>query len=112
MKKIVQGLMMVGGIMTLAGAAFYITGWFLSPYIYIIGAGLFAIAQINTPYQGTNKIIKRLRLQQTLGALMLIMSGIFMFTTHGNEWIACLCIAAVLELYTSFRIPQEEAKEQ
>ena len=37
MKKIVQGLMMVGGIMTLAGAAFYITGWFLSPYIYIIG---------------------------------------------------------------------------
>ena len=112
MKKIVQGLMMVGGIMTLAGAAFYITGWFLSPYIYIIGAGLFAITQINTPYQGTNKIIKRLRLQQILGALMLIMSGIFMFTTHGNEWIACLCIAAVLELYTSFRIPQEEAKEQ
>ena len=41
-------LMMVGGIMTLVGAAFYITGWFLSPYIYIIGAGLFAIAQINT----------------------------------------------------------------
>ena len=36
MKKIVQGLMMAGGIMTLAGAAFYITAWFLSPYIYII----------------------------------------------------------------------------
>ena len=35
-----------------------------------------------------------------------------MFTTRGNEWIACLTIAAVLELYTAFRIPQEEAKEE
>ena len=30
-----------------------------------------------------------------------------MFTTRGNEWIACLTIAAVLELYTAFRIPPE-----
>lgn len=33
-----------------------------------------------------------------------------MFTTRGNEWIACLTIAAILELYTAFRIPQEEEK--
>ena len=39
-----------------------------------------------------------------------ILNGAFMFTTHGNEWIACLTIAAILELYTAFRIPQEEAK--
>jgi len=35
-----------------------------------------------------------------------------MFTTRGNEWIACLTIAAILELYTAFRIPQEEEKEK
>ena len=35
-----------------------------------------------------------------------------MFFTHGNEWIVSLTIAAILELYTSVRIPQEEAKEQ
>ena len=34
------------------------------------------------------------------------------FTTRGNEWIACLTIAAILELYTAFRIPQEEEKER
>ena len=46
------------------------------------------------------------------GALALILTGAFMFTTRGNEWIACLTIAAILELYTAFRIPQEEEKEK
>lgn len=34
-----------------------------------------------------------------------------MFTMNRNEWIVCLSIAAVLELYTAFRIPQELDKE-
>lgn len=34
-----------------------------------------------------------------------------MFTMKRNEWIVCLSIAAVLELYTAFRIPQELEKE-
>ena len=29
-----------------------------------------------------------------------------------NEWVVCLTIAAVLEMYTVFRIPQEEEKEK
>ena len=53
-----------------------------------------------------------LRVQQIFGALALILTGAFMFTTRGNEWIACLTIAAILELYTAFRIPQEEEKER
>jgi hypothetical protein len=35
-----------------------------------------------------------------------------MFTTHNNEWIASLTIAAILEIYTAFRISQEEKKEK
>jgi hypothetical protein len=35
-----------------------------------------------------------------------------MFTLpHGNEWMLNLTIAAVIELYTAFRIPQEEGKK-
>ncbi|KAA6316673.1 hypothetical protein EZS27_033051, partial [termite gut metagenome] len=37
-------------------------------------------------------------------------AGVFMFVTQGNEWIACLTVAAVLELYTAYRIPQEDRK--
>ena len=95
MKQLVPALFAVGAIMALTGAAVYIT-----------------LAQVNTPVKGKSKILKRLRIQQIFGALALILTGAFMFTTRGNEWIACLTIAAVLELYTAFRIPQEEAKEE
>ena len=97
MKQLVPALFAVGAIMALTGAAVYITGWNYAPYIYTIGAGFIALAQVNTPVKGKSKILKRLRIQQIYGALALILTGAFMFTTHGNEWIACLTIAAVLE---------------
>jgi len=110
MKQLVPALFVVGAIMALTGAAVFITGWIYAPYIYTIG--LFALAQVNTPVKGKGKTLKRLRVQQIFGALALVLTGAFMFTTRGNEWIACLTIAAILELYTAFRIPQEEEKEK
>ena len=83
----------------------------LSPYIYTIGATMVALAQINSPSKCKSPIVKRLRRQQIFGALLLVLTGAFMLFTRGNEWIVSLTIAAILELYTSVRIPQEEAKE-
>lgn len=111
MKQLIPALYVVGGVMTLVGAAVYITGWELSPYVYTIGATLFALAQINSPSSSRNPNVKRLRRQQIFGALILVLTGAFMLFTHGNEWIVSLTIAAILELYTSVRIPQEEAKK-
>lgn len=112
MKQLIPALFIVGAVMVLIGAAVKITEWAWAPYIYTIGAGCVAFAQLNSPVKGTktNKTLHRLRLQQLFGAVALILAGAFMFTMHGNEWIACLTIAAVLQLYTAFRIPQEEAK--
>ena len=62
-------------------------------------------------YKGKNIIIRRLRRQQLLGAMLLVLTGVIMLLWKRNEWIVCLTVAAVLELYTAFRIPQEEAKE-
>ena len=112
MKQFIPALFVIGAALLLAGAAIYITGWPFAPLIYIIGACLFALAQFNSPIKGKSKTLKRLRIQQIFGSVALILAGIFMFTTRGNEWMACLSIAAVLELYTAFRIPAEEAKEQ
>ncbi|NDV66936.1 hypothetical protein [Bacteroides sp. 224] len=111
MKKIIPALYAVGAVMILTGAITFITKWPFAPYIYTIGATLFALAQINTPYEGANKNVKRLRRQQILGALFLVAAGAFMFFTNKNEWIVVLTIGAVIELYTSFRIPQEEQKD-
>lgn len=110
MKKLIPALFIVGAVLLLAGAAVYITGWPYSPHVYTIGATLVALAQLNMPPQGNSLALKRLRRQQLTGAALLIGTGGLMFYTHGNEWIVSLTIAALLELYTAWRIPQEEEK--
>jgi len=104
MKSLIPALFTVGALMVLFGAAVYITGWEPAPYVYTIGATMVALAQINSPSKSNRANVKRLRRQQIFGALLLVL-------TYGNEWIVCLTVAAILELYTAIRIPQEEAKE-
>lgn len=106
------GIFVAGACLLLTGAASYITGWALSPYIYAIGAVLVAAIQFVSGYQGNNFTIKRLRRQQIFAAVLLLLTALFMFTTHGNEWIVSLTVAAVLELYSSLRISHEEEKER
>ena len=112
MKKNYTYLMMAGAILLLLGAMLQITRWELSPVIYTIGAVLFAYVQVMDGYQGQNLIIRRFRRQQILGAVLLVFTGVLMFVMKRNEWIVCLTIAAILELYTAFRIPAEMEKEK
>ena len=81
MKQLVPALFAVGALMALVGAAVFITGWIYAPYIYTIGAGFVALAQINTPVKGKSKTLKRLRIQQIFGAVALVLTGAFMFST-------------------------------
>lgn len=111
-KKLLGYMAAVGAVLILIGAGSYITSWLLSPYLYTVGAVLFAIAQLMSRYEGNNLVIRRLRRQQIFGALLLLVTSVCMFTLHRNEWIVCLTIAAILELYTAFRIPAEMEKEK
>ena len=65
-----------------------------------------------TRYEGKNLIVRRLRRQQILGAVLLVFAGVLMFVPKHNEWVLCLTVAAILELYTAFRIPSELEKEK
>ena len=69
MKQLVPAFFAVGAIMALTGAAVFITGWIYAPYIYTIGAGFIALAQVNTPVKGKSKTLKRLRIQQILSLI-------------------------------------------
>ena len=112
MSKIYQIVQGVGAVLLLVGAMLQITRWELSPVIYTIGAVLFAYVQVMTGYDGKNLVIRRLRRQQILGAVLLVFAGVLMFVTRHNEWVLCLSAAAVLQLYTAFRIPSELEKEK
>ena len=112
MNKAYQLIQVVGAVLLLVGAMLHITRWELSPYLYTIGAVLFAYVQVMSRYEGKNLIIRRLRRQQILASVLFVFTGVLMFVTKHNEWIVCLTIAAVLELYTAFRIPSELEKEK
>ena len=102
----------VGALLTLVGALLQITQWSFSPYIYLVGSILFGYVQVMNGYEGKNLIIRRLRKQQIIGATLLVVAGVLMLTMHQNEWILCMTIASILQLYTAFRIPQELEKEK
>lgn len=111
MKKGFVYIQMTGAVLLLVGAMLQITRWELAPIIYILGAVLFAWMQVADSYNGKNLIVRRLRRQQIIGAMLLVFTGVLMYTSKHNEWIVCLTIAAVLELYTAYRIPSELEKE-
>ncbi len=109
----------LGAVLLLIGAATYITGWAPAFYLYAVGAVLFASMQMLAGYDGRNVVLLRLRRQQIIGALLLLVAGVAMSMqtfdygfARRNEWVMCLTIACVLELYTAFRIPSEWEKEQ
>jgi hypothetical protein len=105
--KIVGRLTMLGAIMLLAGAMLKMSFSNEASYIYTAGAVLFAIMQFIGRIRGGNLALRRLVTMQMMGAAALIVAGILMFTHQRNEWIVAMTIGAMLELYTSFRIPRE-----
>ena len=105
-------MQMVGAVLLLIGAMLQITRWEISPIIYTLGAVLFAYVQVMSRYDGNNLVVRRLRRQQIIGAVLLVFAGVLMFVTRHNEWVLCLSAAAVLQLYTAFRIPSEMEKEK
>lgn len=126
--RLIESFTTVGGVLLLFGAAVFITGWDYAPFIYLAGSLMFASGQFADRYTGDDKIIKRLRFQQILGACFLLLTAALMFAdgihsmlltdntmspglrsfllglTRKNNWIVTLSIGAVFELYSSFRL--------
>lgn len=111
--------MKVGGILLIVGAAMYMLRPLAAFIIFALGVVAFGSMQALQTYDGPNFIVRRLRRQQLLGALALVLCAccMCMQTFHRgfairNEWVVCLAIGAILELWTAFRIPHELEKEK
>ena len=126
--RLIESFTTVGGILLIAGAAVDITRWDYAPYFYLAGSLMFASGQFADRYTGTDRIVKRLRRQQVLGAVFLLLTAALMFSvplhnrlladmnmggkfrsflleiTRKNNWIVTLTIGAVFELYSAFRL--------
>jgi cell division protein FtsW (lipid II flippase) len=113
-----NGLLMTGGVLVIAGAATFML-WPIAAFVlFTVGAILFSAMQLQQQYEGRNFALRRLRRQQLLGCVALLVTACCMAMqafrfgfTRRNEWVVCLAVACVLLLYTAFRIPAELKKE-
>lgn len=107
-----------GAILMVAGATLFLWKPLIATVLYTVGAVVFCPLQMLQRYDGKNFIIRRLRRQQLLGLIaflcgaccMIMQVGRFGFARR-NEWVVCVTIGCIIELYTAFRIPAELKKE-
>ena len=107
MKKIRTILFAVSACLVLAGAVLYLTQWQVAPYLFAVGSAGIAVNYLTTPVGELDFRCRRLhRFNVMAGFLMVVASG---FQFNGlKEWVICLLIAAILQLYTAFVSPEKE----
>ncbi len=106
-----------GAILMLIGAAAFIVRPAISLFVYGIGTLMFTLMQVRAEYLGRDITLLRLRRQQLLACCCFVLTLVMMSMQlhewgpcRRREWVIALTVGCVLELYTSFRIPQELKK--
>ena len=91
----------VAGLLVLAGAIL-----FLAPYLFAVGAAGIAVCYLTLPVKDLDFRRRRLHRFNVFAGLLMIVSSGFMFNNR-TEWILCLSVAAILQVYTAFVTPKE-----
>lgn len=130
-------LFLAGSILMVAGAAAFVLMWHreVACWVFLAGAVLFAVIQSMQLYEGGNATIRRLKNIQNVANLFFVLAGILMvdtchhfllplFRSGGsdgyytyieyvyNKWVVLLLVAAILEVYATFRISSEMGREK
>ena len=126
LSKLQNAVFALGALIMLAGAAMGMFFRGVAPYVFAVGALMFVSMQVQQRYEGDNFTIQRLRRIMLISDVLLILTAALMFADYGNpfgldqltyvnyihnNWVVVLLLAAVLQLYTVFRIDSELRKE-
>ena len=116
-----------GAILMVVGAAIWMIYKSVAPWLLAIGALAFVAMQVQQRYEGDNFTIQRLRRIMLMSDILLILTAALMFADDGNpfgldhltwlnyihnNWMVLLLLAAVIQLYTVFRIDAELKKDK
>ena len=91
----------IAGLLILAGAILFLTKWFLAPYLFAVGATGMAVCHLTLSTKDMEFRERRLHRFNVIASVLMICASGLMFKDM-KEWIICLTIAAVLQLYSSF----------
>ena len=96
----------ISGLLVIAGAVLYLTHWTIVPYIYAVGVAGVALSYLTIPIKHLSLRVRRLHNLNVIAGLLMIVSSGFMFNNR-SEWIICLTIATILQIYSAFASPKE-----
>lgn len=125
--KVQTIIFVVGGLLMVAGAFMALFRMAEAVWVFAPGVVMFVCMQMLQRYDGENINIRRLRRIVLLSDVLLLLSALLMYASNGNplkldwmtyvqyignNWVVALLIAALLQLFTSFRIGKELEKEK
>lgn len=94
------------GILVIAGAVLQFSHWIYAPYLFALGTAGIAIVYLTTPYRELDFRRRRLHRFNVFAGILMIVASALMFRNR-TEWVLCLSIAALLQLYTAFVSPKK-----
>lgn len=109
--KVKDYIFYISAVLLLASAMLFGSGWVFIPYVYAVASAGIAVVYMTSPYQGSEVRLKRLHGYLVFSGLLLVASSYFMFKGR-KEWIICLLISAVFQLYVSIIKGKTEKKKK
>jgi hypothetical protein len=100
-------LFIFSGILVLVGASLYLSRWGYAPYLFSTGAAGITVYYLTIPYKTSDYRMRRLQRMNLLAGIAMIIASVFMFK-HQMAWVACLLVSAILQLYSSFVMKDNE----
>jgi len=105
----------IGYLLLIAGAVLHIINNEFSVYIFGAGVAINLIFRLLMLPRQLDKRIRRLNNQQLIVAVLLVITCYLMWietekTAYKSYWVITLIISAVIDLWLSFRYPNEEEK--
>ena len=118
-------LFITGAVLMVIGAGTSLLRWDAAPWLFAAGALAYTTMQMQQTYEGRNFTVRRLRRIMAFSDFLLLLTAVLMFISRWpqlggldwltyvnyvhNNWVITLLIAAILQLYTTYRIDNELA---
>ena len=116
-------LFIAGAVLLVVGAAASLLRWDAAPWLFAVGALAYTSMQMQQSYEGRSFTVRRLRRIMLFSDFLLLLTAVLMFISRWpqlggldwltyvnyvhNNWVVTLLIAALLQLYTTYRIDRE-----
>lgn len=128
LSKLQSAVFAAGAVLMAAGAAASLLRWAGAPWVFAAGAVAFTSMQMLQSYEGRNFTIRRLRRIVLVSDFLLLFTAMLMFVSRWpqlggldwltyvnyvhNNWVVTLLVAAMMQLYTTYRLDSELRREK